>query len=442
MSTKADVLALLDAAAERVRRQLATPAPATSGRRARSPAQTVEAARRHFLELGITRLGLSTGLDRLGIPVAFATRPNARSLAVSQGKGLDDDSALASAAMEAFEVAVAERQATSLWTGTLADLRETDLPMLDLARTTRCRHGRIPTGEPQDFVAGFDLVAGQPVLVPWSLVTMDHTDLGPDEPVDRSSDGLASGNNLAEAALHGVLELVERDAVALFQVRAVSDGSGAPLRTTLSAGPSRVSADLDHLLERLARDGLDVRLHDATTDIGLPCVVALLQPNEAQGPFDEVRAARCGGYACNPDPAQAAISAVLEAVQARVAGIAGARDDIGPAWYRAARDGSMSSAAPPAPLGSSSMVPPAETRIRGADSDPVADPDDSAGDQLQAIVRRLGSLGITQAVLVALESPSEDLAVVRMIVPGLEVGTGAGRHIGRRLLAAMLSGAG
>ena len=38
-------------------------------------------------EFGITRLANVTGLDRIGLPVALAIRPNARSIAVSQGKG-------------------------------------------------------------------------------------------------------------------------------------------------------------------------------------------------------------------------------------------------------------------------------------------------------------------------------------------------------------------
>jgi ribosomal protein S12 methylthiotransferase accessory factor YcaO len=47
--------------------------------------------------MGITRLGNITGLDRIGIPVAIAVRPNSRSVSVSQGKGLELPQALASA---------------------------------------------------------------------------------------------------------------------------------------------------------------------------------------------------------------------------------------------------------------------------------------------------------------------------------------------------------
>ncbi|MFN7174980.1 MAG: hypothetical protein ACK4MT_09825, partial [Thermaurantiacus tibetensis] len=39
--------------------------------------------------LGVTRLGLLTGLDRLGLPVAQAVPPLARAIGVHAGKGFD-----------------------------------------------------------------------------------------------------------------------------------------------------------------------------------------------------------------------------------------------------------------------------------------------------------------------------------------------------------------
>ena len=44
--------------------------------RAIAPGQTLSRIRPLFPALGITRVGLLTGLDTIGIPVAFATRPN------------------------------------------------------------------------------------------------------------------------------------------------------------------------------------------------------------------------------------------------------------------------------------------------------------------------------------------------------------------------------
>ena len=54
-------------------------------------------------QMGITRLGNVTGLDRIGIPVVVAVRPNSRSVSVSQGKGIELPQAMTSALMEAVE---------------------------------------------------------------------------------------------------------------------------------------------------------------------------------------------------------------------------------------------------------------------------------------------------------------------------------------------------
>src|SRR5712672_3132168 len=67
------------------------------------PSETLARVRPHAARMGITRLGNITGLDRIGIPVAVAVRPNSRSVSVSQGKGLDLPQAMTSALMEACE---------------------------------------------------------------------------------------------------------------------------------------------------------------------------------------------------------------------------------------------------------------------------------------------------------------------------------------------------
>ncbi len=59
--------------------------------------------------MGITRIANITGLDTIGIPVVMVCRPNSRSLAVSQGKGLDLPSARVSGVMESIELHHAER---------------------------------------------------------------------------------------------------------------------------------------------------------------------------------------------------------------------------------------------------------------------------------------------------------------------------------------------
>src|SRR5262245_22275338 len=68
---------------------------------------TFERVRPHLAQFGITRVARHTGLDNVGIPVWCAYTPNAKSIVVAQGKGLTDDDARTSAAMEALERAIA-----------------------------------------------------------------------------------------------------------------------------------------------------------------------------------------------------------------------------------------------------------------------------------------------------------------------------------------------
>src|SRR5918994_7932914 len=76
--------------------------------RTRVPVETLEQLLPIKHRFGITRVANVTGLDRIGLPVVLATRPNSRSVAVSQGKGTSLEAAKASAVMEAIELWHAE----------------------------------------------------------------------------------------------------------------------------------------------------------------------------------------------------------------------------------------------------------------------------------------------------------------------------------------------
>ena len=74
-----------------------------------SPQATLARVGPFMTEMGITRIANVTGLDALGIPVVMVCRPNSRSIAVSQGKGVELAAAKASGVMEAVETYHAER---------------------------------------------------------------------------------------------------------------------------------------------------------------------------------------------------------------------------------------------------------------------------------------------------------------------------------------------
>ena len=84
---------------------------------------TLQRALRLAPVMGITRVANVTGLDSVGIPVVMVCRPNSRSVAVSQGKGIDLASARASGLMEAVELYHAETITLPLRLATYEELR-------------------------------------------------------------------------------------------------------------------------------------------------------------------------------------------------------------------------------------------------------------------------------------------------------------------------------
>src|SRR4030081_492760 len=87
------------------------------------PAETIARIRPFMPAMAITRIANITGLDCIGIPVVTVCRPNSRSLAVSQGKGLDLVSAQASGLMESIEFYHAERVLLPLKLASYEELR-------------------------------------------------------------------------------------------------------------------------------------------------------------------------------------------------------------------------------------------------------------------------------------------------------------------------------
>ena len=76
--------------------------------RVATPSETLGVFEQCRDRLGITRVGVVTGLDTIGIPVVTVCRPNARSLSVAQGKGVDLLAAKVSGLGESIEAWHAE----------------------------------------------------------------------------------------------------------------------------------------------------------------------------------------------------------------------------------------------------------------------------------------------------------------------------------------------
>src|SRR5436305_11700106 len=228
--------------------------------RTADPGETLARVRQHMARMGITRLGNITGLDRIGIPVAIAVRPNSRSVSVSQGKGLDLPQAMASALMEGCEGFHAEE------IGPICHVsyRELAASKTVVDPDTLCP-GMTPfdAGAPLSWIEGYDLLRGESCWVPAEIVHTDYT-IEPDGYFLAGSNGLASGNHLVEAINAALYELVERDAVALWVAQPIQRRARRALDLASIDDP-----DCSALIAKYEIAGITVRVWAVTTDIGI-----------------------------------------------------------------------------------------------------------------------------------------------------------------------------
>ena len=261
--------------------------------------------------LGVTRVARVTGLDRAGIEVACAVRPGGHVLQVCNGKGLDWETARASALGEAAELWAAERvnPGSLLYGGRgvfWPDAGELVEPRLAGARIA-WRRAR-------------DLISGDEVLVPAQAVHCPPpgtVSLGP-AAVRWSSNGMGAHPELAQALRHALLEAAERDQVA----RALPQGFTPRVLRTRKLDPLTLPRAVQALVEKLEGAGLSPVLFDLS---GVLAVAAALLIDTEQGPLPLT-----AGYACGLAPEEALLGALLEAAQSRLTDVHGAREDVTP----------------------------------------------------------------------------------------------------------------
>ena len=288
--------------------------------RACPPEETLAAIAPALPYCGVTRSASVTHLDTLGIPVWVSIRPTSPTLQVSNGKGVTDAAAQVSALMEACELHLVEHpDPAQLRRGSMTELARAEpdariLPPEALPATLG--HYFTP-----DFISewtcGSDLGTGSPIWAPSSAVYFFRRP----RLFRTSTNGVASGNTHAEACLHALYELIERDA----QAALVERGQVMLRERGQVVDPDSVSFPLARLiLDRCAAQGMKVVL------IALPAAVAvsafwafLLNPRAVS-----TRSLVNMGAGAHVLPEVALTRALTEAAQTRLTKIHGARDDI------------------------------------------------------------------------------------------------------------------
>lgn len=374
--------------------------------RTRPALETLEWARQAFAKCGIVRLANVTDFDTVGVPVWIAVRPLARSLTVSQGKGISHDLAAVSAAMESIEVFHAESVCVpAVEVGivdALGDPRFVEVHRLpvrlgaEITRETRIR-----------WIAGKSLSTGRTRYVPAELFDLDFTHFPLDAGVFvRSSNGLASGNSVDEAALHAICELVERDQKSFWLVQ--QRVCTRPPERRLALRTICDEACL-WMLERTEAAGLQVFVWNIATTIPIPAFGCTVVDARSRTLYPQ----RASGFGCHPLKRIALSRAISEALQSRLTHVTGLRDDVRWSTYRSDLMAEH--------LSQDEAVMSAGEAVDGLDYDKIKEcPVATIQGMMDWTLALLASCDLQEAVIVDLTRDDIGVPVVHATIPDIE----------------------
>jgi len=366
-----------------------------------TPAETLANVQAKLQEMGISRVANVTGLDRVGIPVYNAFRPLSRSISVSQGKGSEMLAAKVSAIMESVETYHAEMIDQPLQFASIRGL-ESQHQLADVQQMALAGNKTLGDDENLYWIEASNLLDGSLCLVPLEPVSTDYR-----FPLAKgygyfaaNTNGLASGNSLNEAICHAIYEVIERDAEALW--------NQLPDTEQAATGLDPETIDDDNcrwLLQRFEAANIDIRIWDISADTQLPCFTCLAMGDAQDWADPEF------GTGCHSNKEVALARALSEAAQARATFIAGSRDDVGLSEYQPEQRRRRRAQG----------LQQLQTHLPNRDFKalPSFDSDDIDAD-LHRCLDLLEGVGIEQVLCVDLSKPEIGIAVVKVVIPGLE----------------------
>lgn len=283
------------------------------------PSETIENNEDKCKVAGITRITEITHLDRIGLPVFSAIRPTSQDGAISiyGGKGISVEHAKASAMMEGFERYSAEKQDENLVTGTVSEISSKgniiDIESLNLPKDFKKENIDLINLE---WNICHDLISDEDYYVPSNAIYHPYVleDKNCQSLFKSNTNGLASGNSLEEAILHGIFEVIERDAWSIFELTHKNSS-----QIDLDSIESDVVNDA---LSKFKDNEINIKLMDLTADINVPTVAA-----SADDTLLKDAGLLTLGIGTHLDSEVAILRALTEVAQSRATQIHGARED-------------------------------------------------------------------------------------------------------------------
>ena len=282
-----------------------------------APEKTIEINEDKLKTAGITRIADITDLDRVGLPVYTAIRPTAEygGVSVYGGKGISKDHAKASAMMEGFERYSAERQGDD--ETVISSINELNQKYIDPKSLNLPKEfeKKDICDMNLEWSIAHDLITEKDYYVPTNAIYHPYVnEEGADTLFKSNTNGLASGNILEEAILHGIFEVIERDAWSIFELT--------------HKNYSQISLDtiksdiINESIEKFTSKGINIKLMDFTADIKIPTIAA-----SADDTVTKDAGLLTLGIGTHLDPEVAILRALTEVAQSRATQINGARED-------------------------------------------------------------------------------------------------------------------
>lgn len=284
-----------------------------------APEKTIENNENKLITAGITRIADITDLDRIGLPVFTAIRPTAEDGAISiyGGKGITKDHAKASAMMEGFERYSAEKQEDDETIISTVDEISTKGEYID-PKTLNLpqKYEKEDISQiPLEWNLATDIISNKDYYVPSNAVFHPYTHDNDIQSFFKSNtNGLASGNILEEAILHGMFEVIERDAWSIFELTHKNYS-----QINLDTIESEL---INNTIEKFESNGIKIKLMDFTADIKVPTIAA-----SADDTVTKDAGLLTLGMGTHLDPEIAVLRALTEVAQSRATQINGARED-------------------------------------------------------------------------------------------------------------------
>ena len=370
-----------------------------------APEKTIENNEDKLKIAGITRIADITDLDRIGLPIYTAIRPTAEDGAVSiyGGKGISRSHAKASAMMEGFERYSAEKQESDeTITATIDEISKKGEYIhpesLNLPKDFKKETLKSITLE---WSLSHDIISDNDYYVPTNAIYHPYLHDNNTQSLFKSNtNGLASGNILDEAILHGMFEVIERDAWSIFELTHKNYS-----QINLDSIESEIVNDA---IDKFESNGINIKLIDFTADIKVPTIAA-----SADDTVTKDAGLLTLGMGTHLDPEVAILRALTEVAQSRATQINGAREDTVRADFaREAGYERMKRI-------NKYYFRQEETQIDLSEIENTST--NSINEDIEIVKEELISNDISKILYTDLTRPELDISVVRVIIPEMEL---------------------